>query len=649
MSMRTLTRLAAFVSFASCLLAAQIAHATDYWVGPGGSNANTGLAPGTAWATLVYAADQVGPGDTVHVLAGNYQGFYLDTSGTAGNPITFLAGPGVNITSNNPNTPDGINVEGADHVVIDGFTVTNRARAGIRAALSDFVIIRNNTAGDNGVWGIFTGFTDDLLVENNETYGSVDEHGIYVSNSCDRPTVRGNLIHDNNANGIHLNGDASQGGDGLIEDALIEENIIFGNGAAGGSGINGDGLVSSVIRNNLLYDNHASGISLYSIDGATGATDNVVVNNTVINANDARWCLNISDGSTGNTVRNNIFYNYHSFRGAITIDSTSLPGFSSDYNAVISRFSDDGGSSVMSLAAWQALGYDQNSFVATPAALFIAATTDFHLSPTSPALDAGTASNAPASDLEGNPRPVGDGYDIGAYESQLLECGDGGIDPGEQCGEPGLSCADPCTSCSGCICALQPTTCGDALICGAEECEDDGDCSGGTVCSLCQCVNPALCESGLFLYAPSLKLRASEGRMKARGKLTLVPPWSGVDPETNGIHVRVDHLTEATTIDHPVPGGAGWTVNSAGTKWRYVGAGGPVKRASVKDLSKKSPGLLGFTLYAQTDMATTLPSSDAVRLSVVLGDPIECGFSVFEPPAGARPRCTGDASTLTCR
>jgi hypothetical protein len=530
-SMRHLAGLALAALFT--LAAVTEARATDYWVGPGGSNANSGLSAGAAWATLVYAADQVGPGDTVHVLPGSYQGFYLDTSGTPGNPITFIAdAPGVNITSNNPTTPDGINIEGADHVVIDGFTASNRTRAGIRAALSNFVTIRNCTAGDNGVWGIFTGFTDDLLVENNETYGSVLEHGIYVSNSCDRPVVRGNLIYDNHGNGIHLNGDESQGGDGLIEDALIERNVIYGNGVGGGSGINGDGLVDSVIRNNLLYDNHASGVSLYRIDGGAGATNNLVVNNTIVNASDGRWCVNISDGSTDNTVRNNILYNFHSFRGAITIDSASLAGFSSDYNAVISRFSDDGGSSVMNLAAWQGLGYDADSFVSTPAALFVTPGVDFHLSPTSPARDGGTASGAPAEDLDGDPRPVGAGYDIGAYETQLLECGDGGIDPGEECGEPGLSCSDPCTVCSGCTCALLPPVCGDAQLCGSEECEDDGDCTGGTVCNGCACVNPPLCESGIPLGRPSLKLRSSPFRVVARGEAILPVPFTGVDPVT---------------------------------------------------------------------------------------------------------------------
>jgi hypothetical protein len=62
------------------------AAATDYWVKNGGSDGADGLTQGTAWATLGHAADVVNPGDTVRVLDGSYQGFYLERSGTPATP-----------------------------------------------------------------------------------------------------------------------------------------------------------------------------------------------------------------------------------------------------------------------------------------------------------------------------------------------------------------------------------------------------------------------------------------------------------------------------------------------------------------------------------------------------------------------------------
>jgi parallel beta-helix repeat protein len=76
---------------------------------------------------------------------------------------------------------------------------------------SHHVTIRNNTASNWGRWGILTGFVDDVLIERNTMSGSVLEHGIYVSNSGDRPIVRYNHIFNNRANGIHLNGDIDTG------------------------------------------------------------------------------------------------------------------------------------------------------------------------------------------------------------------------------------------------------------------------------------------------------------------------------------------------------------------------------------------------------------------------------------------------------
>ncbi len=385
---------------------------------PAGDDGNPGTLP-APWATLQHAADVVQAGDTVLVRAGSYAGAQFTTSGTAAEPIELRAFPGEEpeIVADNASTPDGINLEGASYMVVEGFRVDDRTRAGIRAVLCEHVTIRGNTANANGVWGIFTGFCDDLLIEDNVTTGSVVEHGIYVSNSGDRPVIRNNWIADNFAIGIHMNGDASQGGDGIITGALIENNVIAGNGLGGGSGINMDGVQDSLIRNNLIYDSHASGISLYQIDGGAPSTGNRVLNNTVLVAGDGRWALNVQDGSSGNFARNNVLLSAHSFRGSISISVDSLPGFSSDHNVLEDAFTTDGGDTVFDFAAWQAMGYDASSFLATPAELFSdPAADDYHLKPGSPAVDAGeTLPDVPV-DLEGTPRPVGPAFDIGAYE-----------------------------------------------------------------------------------------------------------------------------------------------------------------------------------------------------------------------------------------
>src|SRR6476660_5296130 len=282
------------------------------YVATSGNDAGDGSAA-HPWLTLQHAADVVNPGDTVMVSAGNYVGFYLDRDGTGADRIIFQAGPGVTITQRNATTPDGINLEGADYITIDGFNVVGMPRAGIRSVINHDVILRNNHLDQNGRWGILTGFSDDILIENNVASRSVAEHGIYVGNSGDNPIIKNNIVWGNHANGIHMNGDLSQGGDGIISGALVEGNIIYDNGLGGGSGINCDGVQNSVIRNNVIYNTHASGISLYQIDGGGSSSGNYVVNNTVLVAADGRWGLNIS-GGTGNTVRNNIFYSDQSFR-----------------------------------------------------------------------------------------------------------------------------------------------------------------------------------------------------------------------------------------------------------------------------------------------------------------------------------------------
>lgn len=401
--------------------------ANTYHVSSSGNNNNNGLTPATAFLTLQKASDVAQPGDSVSVFPGTYTGFYHTTSGTPQQRIIFSALANVFIRQRNAITPDGINLEGASYVTIEGFEVFGMPRAGFRAVLDTGVIFRFNVADSCGKWGILTGFSENILIENNQCGRSVAEHGIYVGNSADHPIIRNNICYGNRACGIHMNADFSlQPGDGIISDALVENNVIFDNGTGGGSGINCDGVQDSRIQNNLIYNSHASGISLYKIDAAAGAKNNVVVNNTILQASDGRWALNISDGSTGNTVFNNIFYSAHSFRGSISVDAASLPGFSGNYNVHVDRLSNNGGSSNMTLAQWRtATGQDNNSVISTPAALFAnVSVDDYNLSATSPAIDLGQMSfngaAAPDDDLLSASRPQGLFPDAGALEFPVI-------------------------------------------------------------------------------------------------------------------------------------------------------------------------------------------------------------------------------------
>jgi parallel beta-helix repeat protein len=401
-----------------------------YYVSPEGDDTAAGN-DAAHWRTLQRAADALRPGDTVIVRAGTYAGFVLGgqkpLGATADSPVTFLAEPGAIIDSRNARTPNGIDLQtGCHYVTIKGFTINNASgsitRSGILIRWSNHVRIVGNTCLDNGVWGIFTSHCDDVLVENNVTARSKREHGIYLSNSNDRCVVRGNIVFSNVGCGIHLNGDINMGGNGLITNTLIENNIVYDNGKPrGGSAINGDGLQNCVIRGNVLYDNHASGISLFRIDGAHGSRDNFVINNTIVMAADGRFALNINNASTNNTVCNNILFNANPASGSIRLSVDSRPGLVSDYNILLDRFSTNGDERKGStLADWRTLtGQDQHSQVSTPEAVFVNASAhDFHLAPTSPALRAGTMSLAPyqmpRSDLEAH--PLGTPPDLGAYQ-----------------------------------------------------------------------------------------------------------------------------------------------------------------------------------------------------------------------------------------
>ncbi len=150
----------------------------------------------------------------------------------------------------------------------------------------------------------------------------------------------------------------------------------------------------------------------------------MIVNNTILQPDDGRWALNITNGSSDVIVFNNILLSEHAFRGSISADPVALETLICDHNILADRLSADDGDSNMSLAEWTSLnGLDNASATEAPENLFVdPLANDYHLIETSPAVNEGLSSistaNAPFVDFEGNARPAEGIYDIGAFEKQ---------------------------------------------------------------------------------------------------------------------------------------------------------------------------------------------------------------------------------------
>jgi hypothetical protein len=369
--------------------------AATYHVSTGGNDSGGGSS-GDPWRTVQHAANMVQPGDEVLVANGTYDGFFTRRDGTADNHIVFRAnGDDVVINTDNGSTPDVINVEGHDYIEIIGFKVQNASRRGIRIVEARGCVVRDCIIGPNDVSAIFTAFTTDIQIIDNVCYASGSSHGIYVSNSRepnDNPVIRGNESFGNGKNGIQLNGDCYAGGDGIIEGALIEDNFVHDNNWKGFSLIS---VHNSVIQNNFVFNNGVAGIGAGGIHLADEpgcgkpSNDNLVVNNTIVEF--VVVCMRLNNNAAGNTVFNNLAVSRDLSRTIVDEDG----GNAIDATSNITLTSTDG------------LFIDENN-------------NNYRLLANSQAVDAGTASyngrNAPPLDYDGDARPAGNAFDVGADE-----------------------------------------------------------------------------------------------------------------------------------------------------------------------------------------------------------------------------------------
>lgn len=390
------------------------------YVAPWGQQGNSGTR-GAPLGSIGSASKRAKPGMELVLLPGAYEGARIrEMHGSEDEPIVIrgadreqcIVNGAVDREGEYEGGRDAIWLDHCSHVVLKNMSLVNALRAGALVVRSHHVTVRDCLVRDNGEWGLFTNHSHHVTFENCEISGSKEQHGIYFANGgSDHCTARGNRIHHNAQCGIHINGDPAAGGDGIISDVLVEQNMIHHNGREGGSAINMTFVQDSNVRNNLCYANLAGGIVLYrdahkAPDKHSGGVR--IAHNTVYFPSDrGRWACSLRNESRDVTVMNNIFYGGR--YGAYSVGPNSRSGLVSNHNLIFNHAgqrkvgdSDQGWD--YSIKQWNDAGFDNSSSFVAPG--FIApGEARFKLRKSSPAAGLAKPLSAVSRDLQGNERP----------------------------------------------------------------------------------------------------------------------------------------------------------------------------------------------------------------------------------------------------
>ena len=267
-------------------------------------------------------------------------------------------------------------------------------------------IIRNNDGSDGGsAIRVTTQSPAMATIRNCQVIGNSSSRfaGGVLAYGCpirlEGNEIRGNTTTDTLGAGVTFFDDYDDNVGNEVRNNVIADNL-FVNGEGEGGGIYLGFAETSVIEGNLIYGNNGTdGAGIYVRIGGTLINNTIYGNSTVGNSGRGGG-IYIEVTALPVAVVNCIIWGNESANGdQIFISSSGLANVS--YSCV------EGG--------WLGLAN-----IALDPQFVAAEAGDFHLSKGSPCIDSGDelASTFGVTDLDGNPRVVGGGIDMGCYEEQ---------------------------------------------------------------------------------------------------------------------------------------------------------------------------------------------------------------------------------------
>lgn len=358
------------------------AFAKDYYVRASGNDQMPGVSHSTAWRTLSHALNQVGPGDTVYVGAGVYNGqlYFNQRGGHSDNPVRFVA----DTTGEHARDPGVVTLRNASglihllrshHVHFIGFRMEVTSGNAVYNDGSSGIVLDKCTivSGGTGVFG--SNLTSWVITDS--SISASNGHGVYLSGGSMNLSGSTVTLTGGSNSPLFLGGRST---------ATVLRSSLIG----GGHVLYLDGgnltIINSVLANGSNNGLHAANSPTITMvhctvhgvgqDGMYLAGGNITLHNTIF-SNPGRYAI-FRANNAAMTESHNL---YHGWGLAMTYGFTPASPILGD-----PRFTDIN-------------------------------TLKFGLPPGSPARNSGINAELYTSvDRAGDVRPQGNGWDIGAFE-----------------------------------------------------------------------------------------------------------------------------------------------------------------------------------------------------------------------------------------